>query len=56
MIDAMERASRRLCSHGGIRTAAHTTPKSKKTTTAPLSRPVLQATIREIARARVDAV
>ena len=54
MIDAMGRASRRACSHGGTSTAAQTTPRSKKTTTTSLSDNRLRATIREIVEVRVD--
>jgi hypothetical protein len=37
MIDAIDRASRRLSSHGGTNTAAQIAPRSKKTSTTSLS-------------------
>jgi hypothetical protein len=56
MIDAMGRASRRACSHGGTSTAAQITPRSRKTTTASHSDHCLEATIEVTGDAVVDAV
>jgi hypothetical protein len=56
MIDAIDRASRRLSSHGGTSTAAQITPRSKKTSTTSLSDHCLEATLNLIGKGVVDAV
>jgi hypothetical protein len=56
MIDAMERASRLLSSHGGTSTAAQIAPRSTKTSTASLSNHCLEATLNLIGQGVVDAV